>query len=243
MGNAFHLNQITHTMNLLLLSNSTNPGQPYLEWPMDYIDRFLGTFKEALFIPYAAVSFSYDDYESKVQEALIKRDIKIKSIHHFDDPIEAINNAQAIIVGGGNSFHLLDQVQRLGLVGPLQRRVKEEEIHYIGWSAGSNLACPTVKTTNDMPIIEPQSFNALHFIDFQINPHYTERTIEGHGGESRLMRLEEYVSINDIPVLCLPESCGIRIDESGSRLLSSEPVKLLSPAGNVKTLHPGIVDL
>ncbi len=230
-------------MNLLLLSNSTNPGQPYLDWPMDYIDRFIGNISEALFIPYAGVSFSYDDYEQKVQEALSMRGIKIKSIHHFDDPVEAVNQAQAIIVGGGNSFHLLDQVQRLGLVEPLQRKIKRDNIHYIGWSAGSNLACPTVKTTNDMPIIEPQSFNALNLIDFQINPHYTERTIEGHGGESRLMRLEEYSAINDIPVLCLPESCGIRIDKSGTRLLSSEPVKLISSGGNVRTLHHGIVDI
>ena len=230
-------------MNLLLLSNSTNPGQPYLDWPLDYIDRFLGPIREALFIPYAAANFSYDDYETKVQGALSARDIKITSIHHFDDPIEAVNQAQAIIVGGGNSFHLLDQIQRLGLVGPLQRRVKEEETHYVGWSAGSNLACPTIKTTNDMPIVEPQSFNALHLIDFQINPHFTERTIEGHGGESRLMRLEEYSAINDIPVLCLPESCCVRIDQNGTRLLSSEPVKLMTVGGAIQTLHHGMVDL
>jgi dipeptidase E len=230
-------------MNLLLLSNSTNVGQPYLDWPLDYIDRFLGDVRNCLFIPYAAVNFSYDDYETKVQQALQVKGINVRSIHHADDPTKAIESAESILVGGGNSFHLLHTIQKLGLVESIRSKVLNDNTPYIGWSAGSNLACPTIKTTNDMPIIEPASFDALNLIHFQINPHFTEQTIAGHGGESRLMRLEEYSAINDIPVVCLPEGCGIRIDEKGTKLLSAEPIKLLTANGEVKTLQHGMIEV
>lgn len=230
-------------MNLLLLSNSTNVGQPYLEWPLDYIDRFLGPIRNCLFVPYAAVNFSYSDYETKVQQALSARGIVVQSIHQTADPVNAIENAEAILVGGGNSFHLLHTIQKLGLVNPIRKKVLNDNTPYIGWSAGSNLACPTIKTTNDMPIIEPESFNALNLIPYQINPHFTEQTIAGHGGESRLMRLEEFTAINDTPVVCLPEGCGIRIDSKGTRLLSAEPIKLLKHKGEVQTLHHGMIEI
>jgi dipeptidase E len=229
-------------MNLLLLSNSTNPGQPYLNWPLDYIDRFLGSIRNAVFIPYAAVSFSYNDYEAMVNNALDERGIKVKSIHHSDNPAEEIKNAEAILVGGGNTFHLIHMMEELGLKEVIRSKVNEGT-HYVGWSAGSNAVCPTIRTTNDMPIIEPKSFEALNLVNFQINPHYTENTISGHGGESRLQRLTEYSAINDIPVVCLPEGCAIRIEDDNTQLLCAEPVKIIYKGGEVKSLQNGMVDL
>lgn len=229
-------------MKLLLLSNSTNPGQPYLEWPMGYIDRFLGDERSILFIPYAAVSFSYDKYEEMVANAMKSAGITVRSIHHESSPKDAIASAKAIVVGGGNTFHLLRTLQELDLIEGIRLKV-QSGTPYIGWSAGSNLACPTIRTTNDMPIVEPKSFNALNLIPYQINPHFTEQKIAGHGGESRLQRLLEYSAINEIPVVCLPENCGIRIDDKGTRLLSAEPVKLIRKGGEISTLQHGLIEI
>jgi len=227
---------------LLLLSNSTLPGQPYLGWPKSHINEFLGEVREVLFIPYAAVSFSYDEYEKMVANALAEIGVKVTSIHHAENPIEAIENAASIFVGGGNTFHLLYQLQSKNLVDAIVKKVNEGT-PYAGWSAGANMACPTIKTTNDMPVIEPLSFNALGLIDFQINPHYTEKTIEGHGGESRLQRLKEYASINEIPVACLPEGFGFSIYGSEITLIGSEEIKVIKEGDQVATLSPGVVSI
>ena len=209
---------------------------------MGYIDRFLGEVRSVLFIPYAAVNFSYDDYERKVADAMSAAGITVRSIHHEASPKDAIASARAIIVGGGNTFHLLKTLQELDLIDPIRTKV-QLGTPYIGWSAGSNLACPTIRTTNDMPVVEPQNFDALNLISFQINPHFTERTIAGHGGESRLQRLLEYSAVNEYPVVCLPENCGIRMDESGMRLLSAEPVKMIRKGGEITTLHHGMITI
>ena len=227
-------------MNLLLLSNSTLPGHPYLEWPRRLIKKALKDVDTALFIPYAAVSFSYDEYTKMVGTAL-EEFVQVKSIHEASDPVQAVNEAQAILVGGGNTFHLLTQLYRFNLIDPIRQKA-EEGIPYIGWSAGSNVACPSIKTTNDMPIIEPPSFDGLNLLSIQINPHYTERTIAGHGGESRLQRLQEYAAINEIPVLCLPEGCALKIEGDQKKLISSEPCKLIKKGGEVTSLHHGIVE-
>lgn len=225
-------------MNLLLLSNSTILGHPYLEWPRDLIDRFLHNVRNVAFVPYAAVSFGYDKYEEMVAQSMKEVGIKVTSIHRHASPKQAIEEAEAIFVGGGNTFHLLHQLYALDLMDAIRTRVKDGA-PYVGWSAGSNVACPSVKTTNDMPIIEPPSFDALNLVRFQVNPHYTERTIDGHGGESREQRLMEYAAINEVPVVCLPEGCAIRIQDGQMRLLSAEPVKLISKGGEVTSLHHG----
>ena len=225
-------------MKLLLLSNSTIPGQAYLEWPKDLITDFLGEINTAIFIPYAAVSFSYEDYEEMVMKALEPVGIHVKSLHHAKDPISAIEGAEAILVGGGNTFHLLSELYRLGLVVPIQSKVRSG-MPYIGWSAGSNVACPSIKTTNDMPIVNPPSFDGLDLSRWQINPHYTEKTIEGHGGESRKQRLLEYAAVNDIPVLCLPEGTALRVKDDTEEIISESNVKLIHPGGDVEILSPG----
>ena len=229
-------------MNLLLLSNSTIPGQAYLEWPKPTIKQFLGERKKAVFIPYAAVTFGYDEYESMVKKALGEEGIEVTSIHHFDDPADAIMSAESILVGGGNSFKLLNELYRNNIVEPIRRKVLENT-PYIGWSAGSNVACQSIKTTNDMPIIEPPTFDGLRLVNLQINPHYTEQSIAGHGGESRLQRLLEYSAINQTPVLCLPEGCALQIKGDDWSLISAEPIKLIRSGGSIETLRPGIIKI
>ena len=187
-------------------------GTPYLEWPQSYLKSFLKDIEELLFIPYAGVTMSYDEYTDSVSKALETTNTKVVGIHTLLDKQAAIENAQCIAVGGGNTFHLLYCMQKANIVEAINKAVKNGA-SYIGWSAGSNVACPTIMTTNDMPIVEPDSFSALNLIDFQINAHYTTKTISGHGGESRDLRLKELLTINvDMKVVGLPEGKLLELD-------------------------------
>lgn len=201
-------------MRLLLFSNSTNAGEEYLEYPMPFIKDFLGEKRlKAIFIPYAGVALSYDDYEIKVKARFNQFGLEIKSIHHYQDPVEAIESSQAIVVGGGNTFHLTAMLQAKGLIEAIRNRVLEG-IPYIGWSAGSNITCPTICTTNDMPIVQPENFKALNLIRFQINPHYLDANPDGHAGETREMRINEYIAINRyVYVAGLREGTMLTIDD------------------------------
>lgn len=193
-------------MNLLLLSNSTNYGEPYMKWCSSIISNFVNDNSSVVFIPYAAVGFSYNDYTDKVNQALSSYNIKVHNLDDFDDKIQALQDATAIFVGGGNTFHLLKSLQKLNLINTIQKLVSNG-LTYVGWSAGSNIASPTICTTNDMPIVEPESFDSLGLVPFQINPHFTEELIPNHGGESRLQRLSEYLAANPKQkVFALPES-------------------------------------
>lgn len=201
-------------MRLLLISNSTMAGEAYLDYPKGNIKSFLGDKPvKALFIPYAGVTFSFDAYEEKVKARFNEIGHDIISIHHFDNPVEAVKNAEAIVVGGGNTFNLTKMMQENGLIEAIRERVKGGA-PYIGWSAGSNMACPTIRTTNDMPIVEPQSFNVLNLIPFQINPHFLDAHPDGHGGETREDRINEFVELNqDIYVAGLREGCMFLLEE------------------------------
>lgn len=195
-------------MNLLLISNSTNPGEEYLGWPRQEIKSYLDArqVKRVLFIPFAAVTFSYDLYEEKVNSVFQTLGFEAYSIHKEKDPIKAVEEAEAIAVGGGNTFHLVREMQKLGLMTAIKERVLQG-IPYMGWSAGSNVACPTLRTTNDMPIVEPESFNCMGLIPFQINPHYLDAHPENHGGETREQRIEEFIAANkDVYVAGLREA-------------------------------------
>ena len=198
--------------HLLLLSNSTMKGQAYFEWPLPHVKEFCKThsIKRIAFVPYAAVGFSYDKYESMISKAMRLIGIEIVSIHREPDAIE---EADAIAVGGGNTFALLKKLYETGHYERIQRQVEFDSKPYMGWSAGANMACPALCTSNDMPIVEPPSFRALGFISQQINPHYTAKVIEGHGGESRDLRLKEYLAANPASeVLCLPEGTLLRVE-------------------------------
>jgi dipeptidase E len=220
--------------NLLLISNSTNPGEDYLGWPRPYIKDFFDTFGvgRILFVPYAGVSLapslqaSYDKYEANVQGVFAKLGFEIYSIHQASDPVKAVNEAEAIAIGGGNTFHLVAQMHKLGIMEAIRNRVLEG-IPFAGWSAGSNVACPTLRTTNDMPIIEPPSFNCMNLIPFQINPHYLDKNPEGHGGETREARIEEFLIINpDVPVVGLREATLLLVRGNHMSLLGSRPMRL-----------------
>lgn len=195
----------------LLLSNSTLPGTEFFTWPRPYVKEFLGDMAQPIaFVPYAAVTFSFDEYEEKVVEAFADMGYKVKSIHRETDPVGMIKSAGAVLVGGGNSFALLNRVYEKNLLDPIRDRILNGT-PYIGWSAGANLGCPTIMTTNDMPIVQPPSLNALNLVPFQINPHYHELKFEGQGGETRKERLEEFVAMNpDKKVIGLPEGMFVK---------------------------------
>ena len=212
---------------LLLLSNSTNFGEPFLQYPLRTIQQFLGsTASEVLFVPYAAVRLSFSDYVSRVRERFRAIGIEVTSIHETENPVAAVERAAAIVVGGGNTFCLLDRLYTQGLVERIRERVLQC-VPYVGWSAGSNVACPTIKTTNDMPIVEPRSLTALDLVPFQINPHYTDATVPNHGGETRAERLLEFLVANPTAtVIGLREGTMLRVEGEEIELLGDKPARI-----------------
>jgi dipeptidase E len=214
-------------MRLLLISNSTNAGEPYLDYPKQYIRDFLGEDAlNCLFIPYAGVTISFDDYEERVKERFDEIGQHIVSIHHSSDPVEAIRGAEVIVVGGGNTFQLIKMIQDNGLIGPVRKSVLAGT-PYVGWSAGSNVTCPTIRTTNDMPILEPESFESFNLVPFQINPHYTDANPPGHAGETREDRIMEYLAANPgETVLGLREGCMLSVEGDHMRLIGPRPVRV-----------------
>jgi dipeptidase E len=225
-------------MKLLLLSNSTNTGEPYLFWPRKEIKTFLGEKPvSALFIPYAAVTLSYDEYETKVKSVFSALGHHITGIHHAKDPVTAVEEAKAIVIGGGNTWHLVRQMHDLGLMEPIRRKVLEGT-PYVGWSAGANVACPTLRTTNDMPIIDPHGFDTLNLIPFQINPHYIDVHPVGFGGETREVRIREFIEINpDIYVVGLRESTLLKSVNGQLQLIGSRTARLFKKGEDIKDLH------
>lgn len=179
-----------------------------------------------MFIPYAGVGTTYDDYTSKVNTVFMELGCKVYSIHNEADPIKAVNNAEAIAVGGGNTFHLVYMLHKLNLMQAIKQKVIEGT-PYMGWSAGSNVACPSLKTTNDMPIIEPESFNCTGLIPFQINPHYLDANPEGHGGETREQRIEEFMEVNqDIFICGLREATYLLVEGNSISLHGNRPMRI-----------------
>ena len=215
-------------MNLLLISNSTNAGEAYLEYPKAEIGRFLQTVavERVLFVPYAAVTFSFDAYLEKVRHRFDELGIAVDSVHLHTDPVRAVREAEAVVVGGGNTFHLVRKMQEAGLMEPIRSRVMAG-MPYVGWSAGSNVACPTLCTTNDMPIVQPLSFETLSLIPFQINPHYLDTHPDGHAGETREQRIEEFIAANrEVTVAGLREGCMLEVSDGTVRLIGSRPMRV-----------------
>lgn len=197
--------------NLLVISTSTVHGSGYMDYIKPAVKDFLNG-RELLFIPYARPSgISYNNYTETVKEALATIGVTVKGIHEYSNPKEAIEQAQAIFIGGGNTFLLLKTLYELGLVETLQATVAQG-IPYMGSSAGSNLTGLTIGTTNDMPIVYPPSFNALQFLPFNINPHYLD-PIEGstHKGETRETRINEFHQFNSQTVIGLREGSWLHV--------------------------------
>ena len=226
-------------MNLLLISNSTNAGEAYLKYPIHEIAKSLEGIDEVVFVPYAAVTFSYDEYEAKVQDRLNEIGVKVRSIHHAINKRNFIRHAKAIMIGGGNTFALLKKMQEEDLLDMIFHRVKAG-VPYIGWSAGSNVTCPTICTTNDMPIVQPESFRAIGLVSFQINPHYLDANPEGHAGETREQRIEEYIEANPRRyVVGLREGCMLRYVDGKLELIGSRPMRIFKKGVATYEVQPG----
>lgn len=228
---------------LLLLSNSTMPGTAFFTWPQAHVKKFLGSLPGPVaFIPFAGVTLTFDAYSESVSQVFGSMGYSIQSIHAADDKKRLLQEASAIVVGGGNTFTLLAKMYAYDLLNVVRERV-DAGIPYIGWSAGANLACPTLKTTNDMPIVMPPSFEALNLVPFQINPHYHELRFEGQGGETRPERLREFLVVNpELLVLGLPE--GMFVQRQGTQLqVGGTGVAKLYEAGNPPMELPAGTDI
>lgn len=220
---------------ILLISNSTLHGSGYLDHAETEIRSFLGDLKRVLFVPYAL--FDRDKYAATAQQRFAKLGYELSSIHTAADPVQAVNDTDAIFIGGGNTFRLLKALYDRELPGPIRKRVAEG-MPYIGSSAGSNVATPTIRTTNDMPIVQPPSFEALGLVSFQINPHYLDPDPNSkHMGETREERLIQFLEENDTPVVGLREGAMLRIEHgeivlkgsTGARIFRKgvEPVEVM----------------
>ncbi|TQV87517.1 dipeptidase PepE [Aliikangiella coralliicola] len=212
-------------MNLLLLSSSRAGNTGYLEHALPMIQQHLNQSdvnNKILFIPYAGISVGFDEYEQLVSKAFALSGLELSSIHQHDDAKTAVREANAIVVGGGNTFCLLNSLYENDLISLIGEKVREGT-PYIGWSAGSNIAAPTICTTNDMPIVEPPSFKALSLVTYQINPHYLDGNPPGHNGETRQQRISEYLTVNpNQKVIGLPEGTALAVSSNESILVGDK---------------------
>ena len=214
-------------MQLLLISNSTLYGGGYLDHAETEIRDFLGDdgrVKRVLFVPYAL--HDRDAYAATAQQRFAKMGYQLSSIHATAHPVRAVNDAEAIFIGGGNTFRLLKALYDVNVLDPIRQRVRGG-MPYIGSSAGSNVAAPTIKTTNDMPIVEPPSFNALGLVWFQINPHYLDPDPDStHMGETREQRLLQFLEEDSTPVAALREGAMLRLENGVTTLKGSSGARI-----------------
>ncbi|MEH6712177.1 MAG: dipeptidase PepE [Paraglaciecola polaris] len=223
-------------MNLLMLSSSRAGDEEYLSHATHMITTHLANSQKIVFIPYAGVTIDWPSYTAKVQAALPH--LPISGIESYDDPVAGVTQADAIMVGGGNTFNLLHQLYANNLVQCIQTRVKSG-IPYVGWSAGSNICGNSIRTTNDMPIIFPPTFDALNLVPFQLNPHYSDYQAPGHNGETRAQRIAEFCVLNPhMPVLGIRE--GTALVRAGDALtLQGSLAGVIFENGLQATLNPG----
>lgn len=223
--------------SLLLISNSTLHGGGYLDHCADEITSFLKNKSKVLFVPYARPGgMTHDEYTTTAKNRFEQMDKSLHGIHEFEDKKRAIADHDAVFIGGGNTFVLTTQLYKNGLLKPLREAINKG-MPYIGTSAGSNIACHSIQTTNDMPIMYPPSFRALGCVPFNINPHYLDPDPNSkHMGETREKRIQEFFVFNDIPVIGLREGAMIHCKgnafvlkgSSGARLFrkNKEPIEL-----------------
>ena len=234
-------------MRLLLVSNSTLHGQGYLDHCASAMQRFLGcgtpaAVQRVLFVPYALAD--RDAYHAKAAARFAALGLHLDSVHHAADPRQAVAEAQALFIGGGNTFRLLAELRRNGLI-PAIRSAVQRGMPYMGSSAGSNVACATIMTTNDMPIVEPGGFDALSLVPFQLNPHYLDpQPGSTHMGETREERLRQYHEVNARPVVGLREGAWLRVEEGRVHLEGSTSARLfVSGKEPRECAPPSVLDL
>ncbi|MGW1314293.1 dipeptidase PepE [Streptomyces sp. NPDC002426] len=224
-------------MNLLLLSNSTQYGRGYLEHALDTVTAFLPPEARLAFVPYALAD--HDAYTARVRAALEPSGIRVRGVHENTDPVAELAASDAVFIGGGNSFRLLDALYRTGLREAV-RDAARSGLPYMGASAGTNMAAPTLRTSNDMPIVQPPSFDALGLVPFQINPHYLDPDpASTHKGETREERLTEFLEENDVPVLGLREGSWLRVQEDAATVQGARPARLFARGARPQELAAG----
>ena len=218
-------------MRLLLLSNSKREGMAYLEHARSNFIAFLPPeLKKILFVPFASVTRSYDDFLAVASPLFNSLGIEVEGIHTKADPLAAVRAAQAIMVGGGNTWKLRRELHDNGLLPAIRERVLGG-MPYMGWSAGANVACPTIMTTNDMPIIDPKGFQALGLVPFQINPHYLHGNPPGFKGETREERITEFLTLHPtMTVAGLREGTGFVVENSTIRLVGDAECRIFRHA-------------
>ena len=205
-----------HNKRILLISSSTLHGSSYLDHAEAEIRDFLGRLERVLFVPFAL--YDRDAYATLARERFKAMGYDLESVHEVANASEAVDQAPALFIGGGNTFRLLKELYAFDLLGPIRRRVAEG-MPYIGSSAGSNVSCPTIKTTKDMPIVEPPSFNALGLVSFQISPHYQDPDpLSTHMGETQEERINQFLEENATPVVGLREGAILRIERGAIAL-------------------------
>ncbi|HEU4834576.1 MAG TPA: dipeptidase PepE [Pyrinomonadaceae bacterium] len=225
------------TKRVLLISNSTLYGSGYLDHAESEIRSFLGEVKRVLFLPYAL--FDRNKYAGTAQQRFQKMGYELTSIHTANDPVAAINETDAVFIGGGNTFRLLKTLYDFNLLGAIRERVSNG-MPYIGSSAGSNVAAPTIRTTNDMPIVEPPSFDALGLVSFQINPHYLDPDPNSkHMGETREERIVQFLEENETPVVGLREGAMLRIENGETMLRGSTGARIFRRGMEAIEILPG----
>jgi dipeptidase E len=226
-------------MHALLFSNSRNPDGGYLTHTLPILKVHIKKNARVVFLPFAGTSIAWDEYVKQVSVALAPLKAHITSAD-VDNAAAQIENCDVIMVGGGNTFRLLAETRARGLLAPMGSRVRSGNAMFVGWSAGSNLACPTIRTTNDMPIVDPKGFDALGFVPYQINPHYTNAQPPGHQGETRDQRISEFLSVNpNETVIGLPEGDWIEVKGSVSTLHGPFDAKRFSAGGKAASIAPG----
>ncbi len=227
----------------LLLGSGGYRTEERIRFLAEQMRAFFGPIRRLLFVPYALAD--HDGYVSKLIEKGLGAGYRLDGIHRHADPVRAVREAPALFVGGGNTFRLLSELYRHGLLGPIRGRVRAG-VPYLGISAGCNVACPTIKTTNDMPITQPPSLDALGLVPFQVNPHYFGgatwlRDGDGfreHYGETRDERLKEFHEMNDTPVVGLWEAGLLRVEGGRVRLLGA-PARVFRKGLAPADVEPG----
>ena len=227
---------------ILLISNSTLHGSGYLDHAEAEIRSFLGDVKRVLFVPYAL--FDRDSYADSARRRFEQMSYELTSVHTAADPVQAVNETEAIFIGGGNTFRLLKALYDFDLLDPIRERVAGG-MPYIGSSAGSNVAGPTIKTTNDMPIVQPPSFAALKLVSFQINPHYLDADPNStHMGETREQRIVQFLEENETPVIGLREGAMLWVENDRVILRGSTGARIFRRgSAPIETLPGDVISL